>query len=286
MNTVPSSPNPLCRTGITLLEVLVACGILVIGLASVAALLPAATSVLADATRIERAANLATNAVADLRFQGIPSATRFQGPVKTLVIGSMFPDIPFGQNPFVKQVVSPTPLDEQAYGGAIITPLSQGVEIKKGMPAKATVVVFRQEDADVTAIRLRAYPSNQPASNPAAGIFTIEDTAPTVAQLRPSVPSPSEAERRRFEAARKRFLPGCAWAAVIVDNAVLWLHVGNSWATYTKAGQTRADKKVEQCFVSFSDPDAAADAADENSALTVYAFAGVLKLEEHIVTLE
>lgn len=248
----------------TLLEVLVACGILVIGLASVAALLPAAASVLVDASRIERAANLATNAVADLRFQGIPAAAEFKEPVKTLVIGRMFPDTPFGQNPFVKRVVPPTPLDEQAYGrawyGATITPLSQGVEIKKGMPAKATIVVFGQEDAESRTI---------PLTQQWPGVYRL--TAGT---------------GQEREAARKRFLPSCAWAAVIVDNAVLWLHVGNSWATYTKAGQTRAEKSVEQCFVSFSDPAAAADAADENNVLTVYAFSGVLKLEEHIVTLE
>jgi len=259
----------------TLLEVLVACGILVIGLASVAALLPAAASVLADASRIERAANLATNAVADLRFQGIPSATAFKLPdpdnetppqdvVKTLVIGSMFPDTPFGQPPFKQQEASPTPLDEQAYGrvwfGATITPLAQAGEIKKGMPAKATIVVFRQEDAESRTIPLtQLYP----------GVYEL--TAGTVQER---------------EAARKRFLPGCTWVAVIVDDAVQWLHVGSSWATYTKAGQTRAEKSVEQCFVSFSDPAAAADAADENNVLTVYAFAGVLKLEEHIVTLE
>jgi len=247
----------------TLLEVLVACGILVIGLASVAALLPAAASVLADASRIERAANLATNAVADLRFQGIPSATTFQGPVKTLVIGSMFPDMPFGRNPFVKQVVSPTPLDEQAYGrawyGATITPLSQGVEIKKGMPAKATVVVFSQQNVESRSI---------PLTQQWPGVYRLTSGA-----------------GQEREAARKRFLPSCAWAAVVVDDAVLWLHVGNSWATYTKAGQTRAEKSVEQCFVSFSDP-AAAAAASNNNTLTVHAFAGVLKLEEHIVTLE
>ena len=247
----------------TLLEVLVACGILVIGLASVAALLPAAASVLADASRIERAAHLATNAVADLRFQGILSAATFKGPVKTLVIGSMFPDIPFGKPPFFKQPMSPTPLDEQAYGrawyGATITPLSQGVEIKKGMPAKATVVVFSQQDAESRSI---------PLTQQWPGVYRL--TAGT---------------GQEREAARKRFLPGCAWVAVIVDDAVRWLHVGNSWATYTKAGQTRAEKSVEQCFVSFSDP-AAATAAAKGSTLTVYAFSGVLKLEEHIVTLE
>jgi Tfp pilus assembly protein PilV len=76
--------------------VLVACGILVIGLASVAALLPAAASVMADASRLDRAANLATNAVADLRFRGLLRADSFTDQVKTLVFGEMFPNAPFG----------------------------------------------------------------------------------------------------------------------------------------------------------------------------------------------
>ena len=224
MNTSSSSPNLSCRAGLTLLEVLVACGILVIGLAGVAALLPAAASVLADASRIDRVANLATNAVADLRFQGMLSAARFQGPVKTLVIGSMFLDTPFGQHPFEKQVVPPTPLDEQAYGrawyGATITPLSKGGEIKKGMPAKATVVVFSRQDVEAKSIRLT--------------------------RLRPGLYRMTEGTVEQQEANLKRFLPGCAWAAVVTDDTVRWLHVGNSWANYTKLGQNRADKKAEQ----------------------------------------
>jgi hypothetical protein len=123
------------------------------------------------------------------------------------------------------------------------------------------------------------------AEDTPTGIFTIEDTAETSPALRDSVPNPTEAERNRFEADRKRFLPACTWVAVVVDGGVRWLHVGNSWSTYTKAGRTRADKKPEKAFVSFSDPDAA-KAAIQNNVLTVHAFTGVLKLEEHLVSLE
>ena len=127
------------------------------------------------------------------------------------------------------------------------------------MPAKATVVVFSQQNVESRSI---------PLTQQWPGVYRLTSGA-----------------GQEREAARKRFLPSCAWAAVVVDDAVLWLHVGNSWATYTKAGQTRAEKSVDQCFVSFSDP-AAAAAASNNNTLTVHAFAGVLKLEEHIVTLE
>jgi len=289
----PFNESP--RRGITLLEVLVACGILIMGLASVAALLPAAASMMAEASRLDRAANLATNAVADLRFRRLLSAASFNDEVKTLVFGEMFPNAPFRQNPFGWQAVPPTPLDEQAYGtawfGATVAPLAADGEIKKGMPAKATVVVFRRVDPDVRGIRLRPYRPNGSAEDPTTGIFTIEDTVTIEVEEdeapvpRANVPNPTEAERNRFEADRKRFLPGCTWVAVVGDDGVRWLHVGNSWPTYFESGQTRAQKQVRQCFVSFSDPDAAKEAMQENT-LVIHAFAGVLRLEEHLISLE
>jgi type II secretory pathway pseudopilin PulG len=255
----PFNESP--RRGITLLEVLVACGILIMGLASVAALLPAAASMMAEASRLDRAANLATNAVADLRFRGLLSAASFNDEVKTLVFGEMFPNDPFGKDPFRRQAVLPTPLDEQAYGtawfGATVAPLAADAEIKKGMPAKATVVVFRRSDPESMPISLTLV---------SPGIYRLD-------------PQPE------LESVRKRFLPACTWVAVVGDDGVRWLHVGNSWPTYTKSGQTRAQKEIERCFVSFSDPDAATDAAEGN-ALTVHAFTGVLRLEEHLISLE
>jgi len=257
----PSSQRP--RGGTTLLEVLVACGILVIGLASVAALLPAAGSVMADAARLDRAANLATNAVADLRFLGKLRANQFTQQVKTLVFGNMFPGTPFGQNPFRREDVPPTPLDEQAYGtvwfGATVTPLAQQGDVKKGMSAKATVIVFRNQTPETKQIRLTQF---------APGVYRLAD---------------GSAMQR--EADRKRFLPGCAWVAVVRNDTVRWLHVGNSWATYSKPGQTQDLKQITHCYVSFSDA-AAAAAVTQSNTLTVHAFSGVLKLEEHLVSLD
>ena len=54
------------RAGLSLLEVLVACGILVIGLASIAAMLPAAGSRFAQATQADRAVTVLANAYAEI----------------------------------------------------------------------------------------------------------------------------------------------------------------------------------------------------------------------------
>ena len=59
------------RSGMTLLEVLVACGILVFALSGIAAILPAAGSRLAESVAEDRAALLAANVYADLRASGI-----------------------------------------------------------------------------------------------------------------------------------------------------------------------------------------------------------------------
>lgn len=60
--------------GLTLLEVLVSCGILAIGLASVAALLPAAGSRFAQATQADRAGALAASVRAELVSRGLVAA--------------------------------------------------------------------------------------------------------------------------------------------------------------------------------------------------------------------
>ncbi|MDA1039179.1 MAG: prepilin-type N-terminal cleavage/methylation domain-containing protein [Planctomycetota bacterium] len=78
---------PDSRSGFSLLEVLVASGILVVGLASVAALLPAAATRMHQAVVQDRAGALAANAYADImarRGSGILSATNLAG-------GSFFP---------------------------------------------------------------------------------------------------------------------------------------------------------------------------------------------------
>ena len=70
------------RSGFSLLEVLVASGILVVGLASVAALLPAAATRMHQAVVQDRAGALAANAYADImarRGSGILSASNLDG---------------------------------------------------------------------------------------------------------------------------------------------------------------------------------------------------------------
>ena len=71
-------PAAACRDGFTILEVLISAGIMVIGLACVASLLPAAAQRMSQAVSEDRAGTLAANAYADItarRSLGLLSAS-------------------------------------------------------------------------------------------------------------------------------------------------------------------------------------------------------------------
>jgi type II secretory pathway pseudopilin PulG len=77
------------RAGISLLEVLVSCGILIVGLTSLAAVLPAAGARLAQATLEDRAGTLAENAYAEAISRGLASRSILVSDTQACVFGVM-----------------------------------------------------------------------------------------------------------------------------------------------------------------------------------------------------
>ena len=73
----------------TLLEVLISCGVLVVGLASIASLLPAAGSRLAQATTEDRGGTLAANARTDALACGLVAFDLFSDPSKSIGFGKV-----------------------------------------------------------------------------------------------------------------------------------------------------------------------------------------------------
>jgi hypothetical protein len=97
-NALPiATACPPCRenrAGISLLEVLVACGILVVGLASLASLLPAAGARLAQAALEDRVGIAASNAYADVVNRGLIASELFTSGSKCCVFGDVLRQVP------------------------------------------------------------------------------------------------------------------------------------------------------------------------------------------------
>lgn len=261
--------------GMTLLEVLIACGILVVGLASVAAILPAAASLLGEAATVDRASALAANASADLIGRGVLKSSLFAGGLKTVVIGDMFPATPFNAAPFRRDSSLRGPIDETAYAtasyGATLSPFyTPPSGIQPGMPARLAIAVFTKTDPDCRGIKLEAV-----GGAPASGVFRVTE-------ILARAPDPAVTTPAGLELARRRFLRGCSWVLATTNGGITWLHVGSSWATFV--ANTRA-QEIAGSYVSFTDPQAAAAAANGN-ALQVFAFDGIVRLDERVVTLE
>ncbi len=262
------------RTGITLLEVLVAAGILVIGLVSVAALLPAAGALLGEAVTADRAATLATNAPSDLEFIKTLKAIQFSTTNRTVMVGDVFLAAPFTAAPFTTGYrriasIAKTTSDNEAYGRtwyvATATPLATSGNITSGMPARVSVAVLRSVPPTVrtTSISL---------TRVSLGVyrFTSNGTA---------------ALRTANELDRKIYLAPCAWVMTPKSSIVRWLHIGSSWPTYS-AGTGGAVGAIANSFVSFSDPAAATAAESPVNIISVYAISGVDRVEERIVPLD
>jgi hypothetical protein len=104
------SPLPVAsrRPGITLLEVLVACGILVIGLASLASVLPAAGSRLAQASVEDRAGIAAANAYAECIARGLITSDIFVSATRACGFGRGFEKIVDQIDPTSRRPRNPT----------------------------------------------------------------------------------------------------------------------------------------------------------------------------------
>jgi len=256
----PRLPGVPGRQGMSLLEVLVSLGILVAGLASVAALLPASGARLAEASAADRSGALSMNVQAHLLNRRELEANWFTGGVKTVVLGSMFPNTPFNSAPYSKRQAPQPPGSAASYGtlayGAVITPVGSSEKIEPGMPARMAVAIFKKGDPESRRLALESVGS---------GVFKLA----TSGQV--------------GEDERKKFLPGCTWVLAVNEGSggpPRWLHVASSWSTRQAGGTTPADS-----FVSFSAPERAAELAS-GSTLVIYGFNGVLRVDERIIVLE
>ena len=243
------------RAGFSLLEVLVASGLLVLGLAGFAALLPAAGSRLAEATAEDRAGTLASNAFAEIASRGLAASDLFPasstnracvfGPVLTglaqpaivaAASATLAPrieptrgftledDLTYRMagsaatpvNAFVNGGLGPRESKEGHCWAAMLTPLNFSSPVGPGSRATLSVAVFRKAGEMQTFTLI-----------PASGNYEL---------------SPSD------DSSRKRFARGCSYLLVLPSAAApTWRRINASWTSNPGTASQKA-------FLNFSDP--------------------------------
>lgn len=265
--------------GMTLLEVLVACGILVVGLASVAAMLPAAGSRLAEATAIDRAGTLSANCFAHLRNRGVLKASLFTGnTIRVVILGDMFPNVAaFNAAPFARRTSASlqvpatvfelpdvwsldhanVPQQQESLACiATLTPVDATKPMAAGSLARLTVAVFRKSAADAQVISL---------TRSGSGIYRLAGTG--------AAPKTT----------RRRFLGGCGSVLLVpATGGPRWLKVGSSWTSSRNVNGAYLDDISQICFTDA----ATADALAGTTALPTWGFTNLIRVEERTVTLE
>lgn len=270
------------RTGFSLLEVLVASGLLVLGLAGFGALLPLAGSRLAEATAEDRAGTLASNAFAEIAGRGLAASDLFPagstnracvfGPV---LAGLTDPAIVAATDAALAPRIEPTrgfqleddltyrlasstdtPANAFVNGGlgpreskpghcwaAMLTPLDFGSPVGPGARATLSVAVFRKA-GEMQAFTL----------TPASGNYEL---------------SPGS------DSSRKRFARGCSYLLVLpAGGAPTWRRINASWTS--NPGAT-----VEKSFLNFSDPTGLPP-----GTLAAIGFERLMRVDERTVVLE
>ncbi len=275
MNTSGAAQS---RAGFSLLEVLVACGLLVIGLTSLAALLPAAASRLAEAHAEDQAGTLAADAWADIVNRGLASsdlfltgstgAARTFGPVfsslsgptiaqaKADVVSSRIDDarsftleddltyrrLADGNAPlnmFSEAGLGPRDHREGICWAAMITPRSFAAPVGPGSAATVSLAVFKKA-GDIQPFTLTY----------ASGNYAL---------------SPGD------ESTRKTFARGCSYLLLTPSGtSPTWRRINASWTT--NGGS----------FVTFTDP----DGLPTSGTISGFGFQGLLRLDERAVVLD
>jgi hypothetical protein len=282
----------------TLMEVLIACGILVLGLSSIAALLPAAGSRLGQANLEDRAGTLAANAYTDVMTRGLAAADLFSNHETSIAFGqgssavtAIQPDhfaAPTArlaeridpQRGFLLEdeilysppMTSATPVNEFLEGrrsfkeaicwGATLVPDAFPADAKDlpGTRARLSIAVFRKPP--------------EPSLIPLAAVNGVYRMNPA------------------NEPVMKKFLRSCSYVLVMPTAANIgprWFRVTASWiAPINPDTKQRSD---DNCYVVFDDitgPDGEKISINDfaGAAPTVIGFDGIVRLDEYNVILK
>jgi len=293
------------RDGFSLLEVLVACGILVVGLAGVAAMLPAAGSRLAEAALYDRAAATVGVAMSEVVLRNVVAAKCFvkDGTAATTTpVAAATPDTPIGVNMAIvfgevlKNIPTlPSPPSTIALGSAtfLASRFDMGTgdtrrgffledEIQyesppKDVPQRSAIVdgLYPFKRGVCWGAMVSPYPwGTNPTSMTKARVTIAVFRKPGDIQkisLTKSAPTSSVYKMATAdESLRKHYLKGCSWvlSAAGATTEPKWLSINSSW-------QSGSDS-----FVIFRESTVASDSLD------VIGFEGLLHVTEQIIVIQ
>lgn len=186
------------RAGFSLLEVLVACGILVIGLASIAAILPAAGSRLGEASAHDRAMAAAAVAMSEIRCRNLAAKDMFPGATSGTA-----PAIVFGETLSLAVTTSATSLQ---YSSGLTTTgsVTSGSAVLSGTLSFGSAPILSVANTGTLGTRVH----NNTDLDVRRGYF-LEDEV----QYRPS--ATSDLPLNSFVSGVRQFNRGVCWGAII-----------------------------------------------------------------------
>jgi Tfp pilus assembly protein PilV len=291
------------RAGVSLLEVLVACGILVIGLTSIAAILPAAGSRLTQASQADRGGTLAANAYAEMVNRGLIAADLFSSGTRACVFGRALQAVPTvsATAPSVSvsgSSVTAVPsavlgtrinttrgfvLEDDlvfAAGTAADTPTNQFVSgttsiraYNEGVCWGAMLACTGSAAAGIPATLSIAIFKKEPG--PLAGLVLTGPAGTNMLQL-----MTSSTAGLLDEATRKQFLQPCSYV-LAMTNPPQWLRVNASW---TMPGPTVSGTENTQGRRSYVVLDR--NPMTSGTTMPVVGFDQLLSVDQYSVTLD
>ncbi len=299
---------PAGRSGITLLEVLVACGVLVIGLASLASVMPAAGYRLAQATVEDRSGVAAANAYAEVMTRNLASADLFSDKTKACYLGA---GIDFADEIFTTGTTRAPKVLASA-----TTTLLQRIDSSRGFVLEDDLVYVPPVTADTPSNSFfnagagpREYRQGicwgallAPAVFPATaggeavlGIATFSKPGGTnklmtlTGSSQLFTYSSGAGMGMQDEQDRKQFLPGCSYVLALpisADTSPRWLKITSSWTTPGPGTPENASQRSSVVVLDLNPLGNVATKFISGNTLVVIAFENLMRVDQYLVSLD